>query len=244
MTELLQVFNSYNEIEHKAYFAFTYGSVPSELIFETPMKEEKKNIDAVLDLLFQNNTGFELLFKNWKVEAKQNISKEKDYPFQYFYEHQSSSCLLSISLNNENLTVGFLYDCKETEIENWILDTKYALQAAFGEEKTSVFKVLAKHSYGFDTEDVKTDDISVDTERNYNNDFEPVHACISDAIDSKGSGLILLHGSPGTGKTTYIKSLIAKYEETDFIFIQNEFVNNLLDPDFVSATKERLGTDN
>jgi ATP-dependent 26S proteasome regulatory subunit len=43
-----------------------------------------------------------------------------------------------------------------------------------------------------------------------------------------------LHGAPGTGKTSYIKDLIRKHEKRNFIFIQNEFINELLHPDFIS----------
>ena len=46
--------------------------------------------------------------------------------------------------------------------------------------------------------------------------------------------MILLHGDPGTGKTTYIKHLIYKFLDKEFIFIQNDFVRDLLKPSFIS----------
>jgi ATP-dependent 26S proteasome regulatory subunit len=48
------------------------------------------------------------------------------------------------------------------------------------------------------------------------------------------AGIILLHGESGTGKTSYIKHLISKYQDKEFIFIQNDFVKDLLKPSFIS----------
>jgi len=74
----------------------------------------------------------------------------------------------------------------------------------------------------------------LDLERHYNDDFQKVYERINQSITAKESGLILLYGKPGTGKTTYIKSLISKFKDANFIFIQNEFVKYLLNPDFIS----------
>jgi len=42
------------------------------------------------------------------------------------------------------------------------------------------------------------------------------------------------HGESGTGKTSYIKHLISKYQNKEFIFIQNDFVKDLLKPSFIA----------
>jgi SpoVK/Ycf46/Vps4 family AAA+-type ATPase len=87
----------------------------------------------------------------------------------------------------------------------------------------------------FGTEDVNTNDFeSIKIDEFYNNDFIEVDATISDFMAKKESGIILLHGEPGTGKTTYIKHLISKFSDNVFIFVQNDFVSDLLKPSFVS----------
>lgn len=45
------------------------------------------------------------------------------------------------------------------------------------------------------------------------------HESIVDKINTSNHGIILLHGIPGSGKTTYIKNLIAKFEDTRFVFL-------------------------
>jgi DNA polymerase III delta prime subunit len=87
----------------------------------------------------------------------------------------------------------------------------------------------------FNTEEVETNDfVAIDIHELYNDDFPEVDALISASIQKKESGMILLHGEPGTGKTTYIKHLISKFKEKKFIFIQNDFVKELLKPSFIA----------
>ncbi len=61
-----------------------------------------------------------------------------------------------------------------------------------------------------------------------------INTIISEAMTRDKAGLILLHGVPGTGKTSYIKNLISRFSSRTFIFIQNEFIKDLLNPNFIS----------
>jgi SpoVK/Ycf46/Vps4 family AAA+-type ATPase len=97
------------------------------------------------------------------------------------------------------------------------------------------FKVLAAANGGFYTEDVNTMDFrSVDIGELYNDDFADIDLIITQSLTKNEAGIILLHGDPGTGKTTYIKHLISKFRDKEFIFVQNDFVSDLLKPVFIS----------
>lgn len=67
---------------------------------------------------------------------------------------------------------------------------------------------------------------------NYNDDFENTHNEIVECL-KKDKGIILLHGEPGTGKTSYIKCLPTFAEKT-FIFIPPSFGEILVSPSFLS----------
>lgn len=64
----------------------------------------------------------------------------------------------------------------------------------------------------------------------YNDDFLPVHEHILSRLKKeKDKGLVLLHGKPGTGKTTYIKYLISQVEK-DVIFMPPSLASQITNP--------------
>ena len=234
MSDLLKAFDSYGELEQSPLFTFYFDTLSSELVFETPLKETKENMDKVLKTINLIPKEYHLLLKNWKTEDHSDSDFNEDYPYELFYKSNSKKCLVKITLNNETLKIEFSYDCNDIDLEKWILAKNHTLRRQFGSSKSPSFKVLTNSDSYFDTEEVKTEPTKLNITLNYNTDFSPVNDVISEAINSKKSGLILLHGIPGTGKTTYIKSLISTHNDSNFIFIQNEFINNLLDPGFIS----------
>lgn len=58
-------------------------------------------------------------------------------------------------------------------------------------------------------------------EDNYNDSLYPIHDKIVEAIHEDSSSLIILHGSPGTGKTSYIRHLIATNSEIKFYWLDS-----------------------
>ncbi len=234
MSKLLKAFDSYNDFERTSFFTLSFNELSSVMSFKTPLEESKENITKVLDLIELEENNYEIIFKAWNTEDSSNADFSKDFPFQLLYKSNHKKCLIWITLERDTLDVEFLYDCKDETLEQWVIDMNHKLRQTLGLSKTSTFNVLIKSHSHFDVEDVKTENLDLDIKSNYNDDFENTHNTISEAIASKQSGLILLHGIPGTGKTTYIKSLISNHNNLNFIFIQNEFVNNLLDPDFIS----------
>lgn len=69
---------------------------------------------------------------------------------------------------------------------------------------------------------------------NYEDDFVEVDRLITKRLNTKNDkGIILLHGMPGTGKTTYLRHLIAKLKKK-VMFVPNNVAVNLTDPQFIS----------
>lgn len=70
--------------------------------------------------------------------------------------------------------------------------------------------------------------------RNYNDDFIPIDRTIQLRLNKKyDKGIILLHGVPGTGKTTYIRHLISCVQKR-MIYLPPEYAHDITSPDFVS----------
>ena len=131
--------------------------------------------------------------------------------------------------------IRFLYDIELPDAEKWVLETSRQLQQKYRATKTPKFKVLIQQDGMFTTEDVEIANFdAIDIQELYNDDFVEMDTIITASMQKRESGMVLLHGEPGTGKTTYIKHLICKYQNKQFIFIQNDFVKDLLKPSFIS----------
>lgn len=77
----------------------------------------------------------------------------------------------------------------------------------------------------------------------YNDDFIAADKTITEFMSNDESGLIILHGKRGTGKTTYIRHLISLYPDKKFVFIHPSLIRLLGQPDFgnfLSSLKEHV----
>lgn len=52
---------------------------------------------------------------------------------------------------------------------------------------------------------------------------------IDEEIGKKGAGLFIFHGEPGCGKSSYIKYLIKKYKDKDFIIVSQDIILGSMD---------------
>lgn len=69
----------------------------------------------------------------------------------------------------------------------------------------------------------------------YNDDFADVDEKICKFIEEDNkSGLVILHGEKGTGKSSYIKNIIKKFPDKKFVNVPAHLVNLLGDPSFGS----------
>ncbi|HMR81707.1 MAG TPA: AAA family ATPase [Niabella sp.] len=67
----------------------------------------------------------------------------------------------------------------------------------------------------------------------YEDDFKQTHEVILRRLKhKKDKGIVLLHGLPGTGKTTYLRFLIGKIRKR-VLFLSPSVAGNLTNPDFI-----------
>lgn len=109
-------------------------------------------------------------------------------------------------------------------------------------KKEKVFYTISQSSHGFELEEMNIPTV-YDVEQvnwHYNDDFLPVHSLIHDAIDTNKKGLILMHGLPGAGKTSYIKQLISKGGVRKLVYIPPHLAASIASPAFISFVREKL----
>lgn len=74
--------------------------------------------------------------------------------------------------------------------------------------------------------------IDIDLTLNYNDDFLDIHNLISQRVEKSTKGIIMLHGLPGTGKTSYIKWFLQNTPKK-VVFLPPNLANQLSSPSFV-----------
>jgi hypothetical protein len=92
-----------------------------------------------------------------------------------------------------------------------------------------------ENSYGLKR--VTLDSIEYET-INYGQKFEPVHNTIIHSLENNKVGIILLHGAPGTGKTTYIKTLTSLITRK-FIIVPNYLIGQISSPALITFLLEQ-----
>lgn len=234
MNELLNNYNAHGNFLRENYFVQTYDCLPSKHYLELQLEDKEEHMNTLLDQLLASDHKLDLVFKIWKNQDAEEIAEKGDFPRHYFFKSSSNDFCIWISLDYERLFIETLYNHLDQALETWIRAYLQEIKDKFSQEKTAVFKVLSKSGFDYYTEDIKISEITLNVNAHYNDDFIPIHGVIEESLKVDSSGLILLHGAPGTGKTSYIKHLLSKQGKRNFIFIPNDFVSELLQPNFVS----------
>ncbi|HSL28128.1 MAG TPA: AAA family ATPase [Anaerolineales bacterium] len=217
------------------YFTACFSVLPSSVRVILPVQGSKEVIDSILKHIGLERFSFVPVLKNWHTDDSKAANMSDDYAYEYVFKSEQGQMLIHFVSQYQSLQVHFLYSLENAEAEKWILETNHSLRSTYGSEKLPGFKVLVASDSGFYTEDVHTIDFrAIEIDELYNDDFLEIDSIISESLAKQEAGIVLLHGEPGTGKTTYIKHLISKFQDKDFIFIQNDFVKDLLKPSFIS----------
>jgi len=232
---LLDSYSTFGQFETATYYAVCFGTLPSRIRIDLSAEKSRERIEPVLQSIDLQKFGFDIVYKNWVTDESKKLKSPEDYAYEYLFKSDTERMLLHLTSHGNSLDIEILYDVTNKTSEAWILETSRMLRDKFRDPKTPKFKVLIHQDNGFNTEDVETGDFkSINIQELYNDDFVEIDNIIHDSMQKTESGMILLHGEPGTGKTTYIKHLISKYQDKQFIFIQNDFVKDLLKPTFIS----------
>lgn len=176
------------------------------------------------------------LEENYKNEIKDslfskiNLGKkpEIDDVFYFLYEDM----LVDFDTNCSRIRILF----KKTDIEkvNKIFDeiTKFKVRKT---HQKSEIQLLVSGFRGFETEPMEIAKPKLNIENNYNDDFLPIHQIIHKRLSKqKDKGLVLLHGKPGTGKTSYIRYLISSVKK-NVIFLPPNLAASITDPALFSV---------
>ena len=94
--------------------------------------------------------------------------------------------------------------------------------------------LLVNTHYGIETKDLRISKPKLRIEDNYNEDFFEIHNIIMKRLSKyNDKGIVILHGKPGTGKTSYIRYLITKIKKK-VIFLPPNMAAAITNPDLIT----------
>lgn len=179
---------------------------------------------------------------NWLRETFKNEIKDWYFNKRYFGENKKPefddvfyflSPDLLVNFDTNRSIVRFLF--KETgisKVEEIICCLK-KFKAKKQRHKPEI-SLLVSTMRGIDTKSLEISKPKLKIEDNYNDDFKEIHETILKRLSKKNDkGLVLLHGKPGTGKTSYIRYLISSLKK-GVIFLPPNMASVITNPDLIS----------
>jgi len=141
--------------------------------------------------------------------------------FEYIYVHYDRQLIISYKYNYIILYSNEILD-KNSETTKFV---QSAIEEYIIDDSDIEIGILVCRGGNYFIQDEELKRIDIDVEKTYNDDI-PLKA-FDDFIKNESSGLALLYGEPGTGKTTFIKYLMQKYDDQQFCILDSNLLYNI-----------------
>jgi len=162
-----------------------------------------------------------------KIYYDRNKTAELDDIFYVVHED------LLIDFDTQNSIVRFLFKNTGREKVEGIISEIRMFKIRKSKRKPEISLLMVTRN-GIETKSLTIAKPKLSIEDNYNNDFGEIHQTIMKRLSrNNDKGLVLLHGKPGTGKTSYIRSLITSLRK-NVIFLPPNMAGAITNPDLIS----------
>ena len=181
----------------------------------------------------------------WFVENYQ--SEIKDFHFNKRYFNQSKNAEeddlfyilhedLIVYFDTNLSVIKFLF--RKTDIKKVEAIVEGIKKFKKRDRRRPKISLLINNRLRLDTRSLQISKPKLSIEDNYNDDFKEIHQTILKRLSRKNDkGLVLLHGKPGTGKTSYIRYLISMLKKK-VIFLPPNMASAITNPELISVLIE------
>lgn len=154
-------------------------------------------------------------------------------------------CYFSTELNQEKteidqsasrISISLYYSKLTTELENIV---SFLQKKIYVPTKKGKISLIVKRGNSLDTQSFKVKMEAMDVELNYGSKFKEAYDRIVKRLNTKDDkGIVLLHGTPGTGKSSLIKYLTKQIQDKEVIFIPPYLSEAITSPEFLPFLME------
>jgi len=217
-----------SEIPTEQYYVILNDTLPSK--FVNNLSYDPIIIDYFLSLGFKEETN---IFSS---------NRRYDLSSQSLYINHEKKIMIRVIGNTSKdkdplIQLDIVYDIKNGKLSEQ-LQTEELKKFEKTRKKSNIQLVKSEHGH-MDTEEYDLYVPPMELELNYGSEFIKVHDVIVKKLnENNGKGIILLHGDPGTGKTSYIKYLSTLIKEKDILFIPPSMAEMLSEPSIIPFLME------
>ncbi|MDA9555400.1 AAA family ATPase [Pelobium sp.] len=208
-------------------FVLNYNCLPQVLEIQSV------KIDKVEEWLNANyKESITLFLKHESTSLAKSV-----FQFQVVYQWKNNQILISL-----NRCVGEIEICYAIENEDLVQNLihefkKFKKREVYYQE----INLLVGTTHSLVKVPLRINKPKLKIEDNYNDDFLELHNLMSKKLrNSKSKGLVILHGKPGTGKTSYIRHLICSIKK-EIIFLPPDLASVITHPNFINILLRSKG---
>jgi len=211
--QLLEIFDQDTNVSVEKYFVSLYGELPNSYIinFFIDLNEFIVSLEEKYGI---KKTDFIVKIE----EAKKDDFGKINYDRAVYLIKIKEKLLLLISSRKAEI-----FYSKDTEFKDIEALLSLFTKKEEPEDLNKKFYVLSREE-DFSFKAYNLQEVDIDLEEYYNKDFVEKHEEIKNfLLDDKNSGLVILHGKPLTGKTTYLKYLMNHLDKKFVLVPKNKF---------------------
>lgn len=209
------------------FYVMQFNDIPS--IYNHEFHTTKERFKEVLPFLKKENFE-ELLIHYYTDIQREDLTKKVDIrQGRTYYVDKKKQIVIGIGKND----CSFAFHNDRLDEVKLICERLKEFMVINPEDPKIYLLTSSSDGLQLTECDIRKFDLDLD---HYNDEFKEYSEKIENFIDDKDkSGLVLLHGKPGTGKTTYIRYLANKYKSQRMIYIPNDLISIITGPDFISS---------
>jgi ATPase family associated with various cellular activities (AAA) len=155
-------------------------------------------------------------------------SKTRKCDFNETYIIMKNNCVLEFD-------TGYCEIYHDGSQDKFISDCVTVMKAFKTKQRRKPLEInlITKSHTGLQLKGMEIKRTKLDIGLYYEDDFKAVDAVIGKRLNQQSDkGIVLLHGLPGTGKTTYLRHLVCKIKKR-VLFLSPGAAANIMDPDFI-----------
>lgn len=246
VSESLLAAYSSGAFREKKYYIAANGILPNSYVYKFDRKEvDLENVDLnKLKQCYPNAIiNSNIIFSEQKNSAVEEVDYD-DYDDEYNVpEIKMDGMWTNGNITIYNKTVIFLIEIYSITMYYNNENPKEELEKLFNcltfkndsPKDSEIYLVAYQQDYY--TTSSKITSTTVDLSTHYNDDFIGVYNDICKFLDDRNSGLIILRGAAGSGKTNFIRHLITNHPK-HYVLVTNAMATRMSDPEFVSFMLE------